>query len=542
MQINSLTLPAANRLVADYKNEEDNITNLFDYHPYKDFHKRLQDLSERDFNRNELTNVLHTLNKQWGAPEETLKQIERLNDEKSTVVIGGQQAGLLTGPIYTINKIITILELAKQQEKVLGKPVIPVFWIAGEDHDFEEINHIHCPTEDGDFQKLKLHTKSIDAGKKAVSELEMDKKELSKWIEAVFETLPETAHTKDIYMLIQDVEHKASNYIDFFARLIFELFPKQGIVLVDSGNSAFRKLETDCFLKLIQKQSQISESVVKTLKVLEEREYPLAIEAAKSDGNLFYHDDIQGRILLRVDENGDWVGKQQEMSFTEKELKDIARNTPWKLSNNVVTRPIMQEYMFPTLAFIAGPGEIAYWAALKSSFHVMNMQIPPVVPRVSLTFLDTATKKLVTKYQLTTKDVILNGVQSKVKDYMEMNGSQEIDQITEDVAEKIKEVHQPIRDMAANMGDDIQALSKKNLAYLLENIQFMNKRFHKEFEKKHSKVLSEFNQMEQILHPHGGLQERVWNPLFLLNHYGIEFISQLTSFSLDMEKGHWVVE
>ncbi|WP_339233410.1 bacillithiol biosynthesis cysteine-adding enzyme BshC [Oceanobacillus sp. FSL W7-1281] len=542
MQINSLTLPAANRLVADYKKEAENITQLFDYHPYKDFHKRLQDVAEKDFDRHGLTNVLHTLNKEWGAPEETLKQIERLNDQQSTVVIGGQQAGLLTGPIYTINKIISILELAKQQEKLLEAPVVPVFWIAGEDHDFEEINHIYCPKDDGDFHKLKLRTKNIDARKKAVSELEMDKKELSKWVEAVFEALPETAHTRDIYTVIQEIQQKASNYIDFFARLIFALFPNQGIVLVDSGNPAFRKLESKCFVELIQNQSQISGSVVKTLETLEKHQYPLAIEADTSDGNIFYHDDIQGRILLNVDESGNWVGKQQEVSFTVEELKDIARNTPWKLSNNVVTRPIMQEYMFPTLAFIAGPGEIAYWAGLKAGFHVMNLQMPPVVPRFSLTFLDAATKKLVTKYQLTVKDVILNGVQATVKDYMERNGQQEIDQITEDVAEKIKEAHQPIREMASEMGDDIQALSKKNLAYLLEDIQFMNKRFHKEFEKKHSKVLREFNQLEQVLHPHGGLQERVWNPLFLWNHYGTEFISQLTAFSFDMEQGHWVVE
>ncbi|MFD1067237.1 bacillithiol biosynthesis cysteine-adding enzyme BshC [Oceanobacillus locisalsi] len=542
MQINSLTLPAANTLVADYKNEENNIINMFDYQPYKNFHKRFQDVTEKDFNRTALTDVLHTLNKEWGAPEETLKQIGRLNDAQSTVVIGGQQAGLLTGPIYTINKIISILELAKQQETALGKPVVPVFWIAGEDHDFEEINHIYCPAGDGEFQKRKLKTKNIDAGKKAVSELEMNKKELSDWIEAVFETLPETAHTKDIYALIQEIQEKASDYIDFFARLIFALFPTQGIVLVDSGNAAFRKLETDCFLEMIQKQEQISEAVVGTLNELETLEYPLAIETDRSDGNLFYHDDLQGRILLKVDENGNWVGKQEEVLFTQNEMEDIARNTPWKLSNNVVTRPMMQEYMFPTLAFIAGPGEITYCAALKSGFHVMHLQMPPVVPRLSFTFLDASTKKLISKYQLTEKDVILNGVQSTMDAYMETNGRQEIDRVTEDVSEKMKEVHQPIREMAADMGDDIQALSEKNLAYLLENIQFMNKRFHKEFEKKHSKALHELNQMELVLHPHGGLQERVWNPLFLLNHYGMDIIEQLTSFPLDIEKGHWVVE
>lgn len=176
---------------------------------------------------------------------------------------------------------------------------------------------------------------------------------MQKWIAAVFEALPETAHTKELCTLIQEVEDQAANYIDFFARLIFVLFENHGIVLVDSGNPAFRKLEKDCFRELIQKQSQISKSVAETLKELESLEYPLAIDAEKSDGNLFYHDDMQGRILLKAAENGSWSGKQQEISFTQQELMNIARNTPWKLSNNVVTRPIMQEYMFPTLAFIA---------------------------------------------------------------------------------------------------------------------------------------------------------------------------------------------
>lgn len=143
---------------------------------------------------------------------------------------------------------------------------------------------------------------------------------------------------------------------------------------------------------------------------------------------------------------------------------------------------------------------------------------------------------------MTVKDVILNGVQATRKKYMRTNGRQEIDRVTDGVIEKIKEAHLPIQNMADQMGDDIQALSKKNLTYLLEDIRFMNKRFHKEFEKKHSRELNEFNQLEQVLHPYGGLQERIWNPLFLLNQYGIEIISQLTAFPFDMEIGHWVVE
>src|SRR5699024_12707310 len=95
------------------------------------------------------------MNETWGAPDATIAQIERLRDERSVVVIGGQQAGLLTGPLYTIHKIVSIIKYAKEQEAKLNIPVIPVFWIAGEDHDYADINHVYT-TENGNLTKQKI--------------------------------------------------------------------------------------------------------------------------------------------------------------------------------------------------------------------------------------------------------------------------------------------------------------------------------------------------------------------------------------------------
>src|SRR5699024_1311734 len=123
-------------------NNEERIFQYFDYTPFNDYEQRVRDLNHRVFNRERLADVLHIVNKQWGAPQSTHDNIEQLRKENSVVVIGGQQAGLMTGPLYTINKIISIIQFAKQQEALLQIPVIPVFWIAGEDHDYDEINHV----------------------------------------------------------------------------------------------------------------------------------------------------------------------------------------------------------------------------------------------------------------------------------------------------------------------------------------------------------------------------------------------------------------
>src|SRR5699024_11394563 len=142
MEIKPLQLKQ-NKLMHHYRNEQDDILEHFDYNPYAShtYAHRLKEIKKRTFNRERLTKVLYNMNRKWNASDATYENIKRLKAEESVVVVGGQQAGLLTGPFYTIHKIISIIQLAKQQERSLQVPVIPVFWIAGEDHDFAEINH-----------------------------------------------------------------------------------------------------------------------------------------------------------------------------------------------------------------------------------------------------------------------------------------------------------------------------------------------------------------------------------------------------------------
>src|SRR5690625_2660111 len=142
MRIEPVTIKAANKFVQEYRQNEERARSYFDFAPFGEEKRRLQDVKQRVFKRAPLVRILKEMNEAWGAPKETISQIERLKDDESVVVIGGQQAGLLTGPLYSIHKVISILTYAREQEKRLGVPVVPVFWIAGEDHNFAEINHI----------------------------------------------------------------------------------------------------------------------------------------------------------------------------------------------------------------------------------------------------------------------------------------------------------------------------------------------------------------------------------------------------------------
>lgn len=541
MKTTPLSIQTTNKLVTHYKNNDKSVLKYFDYSSNQYEQERLAYINNRTYQRQDFVKAVHKLHEKWGAPETSMIELNKLLDEQAVAVVGGQQAGLLTGPLYSIHKVISVIQLAKEQEKKLGIPVVPIFWIAGEDHDFEEINHTYVPTTNMKMKKVKLQNKSIDAGRKSVSDLEFEKDKLREWVEDVFLSLKETDYTQDIYSLVQKVLTDSNSYSEFFAKFIFQLFPDQGIILLDSHAPEIREIEKDFFLDMIQYQQEISTSVKSTIDKLKSEKYSISLDAANDDAHLFYHDEQLGRVLLQVEKEGVWVDKQHSIRLTIDELRSIAINSPHLLSNNVVTRPMMQEKLIPTLAFVGGPGEIAYWSALKDAFHILGLEMPPVVPRISFTYLDRYTSRLLDKYNLNLPEILTAGVKDHKQRFLNEKNDYNIDEVTEELKTQLKDIHQPLRDIAASMGDDIKALSESNLSYLLKDVEFLRKRLNNEIKKTYSLEISEFDRMEMILRPNNGLQERIWNPIYVMNCCGVDVFSKMVNNHSFVHEEHWTV-
>ncbi|WP_047981359.1 bacillithiol biosynthesis cysteine-adding enzyme BshC [Ornithinibacillus contaminans] len=535
MRIEPLHIKNKNTLIRDYRDQQPAIMQNFDY-GITDYQDRLAELTARTYKRQQLVEVLITLNKGWNAPSATFENIERLKSENSVVVIGGQQAGLLTGPLYSINKVISIVQLAKQQEELLGVPVIPVFWVAGEDHDFEEINHTYMLNQTT-MKKFKVQQRVLD--KRSVSSIELDKATVSEWVDRIISQLPETAYTTDLHQIIQQCLEQSITYVDFFAQLIYQLFPDTGLVLMDSGAEQIRKLERDYFIEMIQKQREISTGVANAYETLAQAGYNIPLDVTKQDGNLFYHKDFE-RILLSKNAQGHWVGKQNEVILTEQELLDIAMQTPEKLSNNVVTRPLMQDLVFPTLAFIGGPGEISYWSVLKPAFHALGIKMPPVVPRLSFTYVEPQLEKTLNLYDISIQEAINNGVQAVRDQWFKEKINPSVEETASEIKQLIEKAHEPLRMIAKGIRADIGDLADKNLEYLLRDVAFLEKRIMKALEERYEKELTDFNLLEASLHPEG-LQERIWNPLPFINRHGLECFVKMTTEYCSVEQDHYIV-
>lgn len=543
MEILNLSLPAANRFASNYLEQSEAILPFFHYR-FNDMNEdisRLTELGDRSFPRVEVASHIERFMNRYPSSDAVAKSIEKLKKQNSVVVIGGQQAGILTGPLYSIHKIISIIKLAEKKEAELGVPVVPVFWIAGEDHDFQEVNHVNIPVQ---MRVDKWSYPEKIWQKKMVSDIQLNKEICLSWVENLIEMFGETEHTKFLLEFSREQIIKSNTFVDFFAHIIMELFKDDGLLIVDSGDSEFRQLQKEFFTLQIEHHAAITYSLLEQQKKIGKEGFPITIDASEQAANLFYYDlKHNERILLEYDSELErFVGKSGAIAFTKMELVEMASENPACLSNNVVTRPLMQEWLFPTLAFIAGPGEISYWAELKLVFEHFHIKMPPIVPRLNITFLDRSVETDLIELGLNLTHVLQNGSNDNREQFLETIKDKEINELFTAAREQLLTQYQAIEAKTAEVDRGLLPLLKKNEAYLLKEIDFMQGRLEDAVKLKHDVILTKYDRVDLALRPDGFPQERVWNIFYYLNQYGINFIRDLMTLSYTFDGSHKVIK
>ncbi|MBM4764031.1 bacillithiol biosynthesis cysteine-adding enzyme BshC [Bacillus sp. B15-48] len=543
MEILNLSLPAVNRFATGYLGGSEEIQSFFHYNYQKDtdYTARLEELKKRTFYRQELSEHIRTYMSRFPSSEQVRKNIERLKLDNSVAVIGGQQAGLLTGPLYSVHKVISIIKLAEQKEQELGIPVIPVFWIAGEDHDYQEVNHVYVLKNNKPEKWIYPdgnHEKSM------VTDIEINKEACLSWIEDIIGTFGETCHTNDLREFAKSCLASAQSFVDFFATIIMEMFKDHGLLIVDSGNQELRQLEKDFFMLQIRHHKEITKCVLDQQKEIQKVDFNLAIDLREDGANLFYNDiKNKERILLRFeDQTNLFTEKNGEISFSLEELMTIATEYPERLSNNVVTRPLMQEWLFPTLAFIGGPGEIAYWAELKLVFEYFDLKMPPLVPRLNITILDRSIETDLYKLNLDLQDVLETGTSKYELKFIDSLKDRDLEELFVEMRNQLVEQYKFVRAKTEKVDKGLLPLLTKNEDILINQIEFMERKIYESVCRKHDDILLKFTRIENALRPSGSPQERVWNPFYYMNVYGLDFFTELVKLPLSFDGKHKVIK
>ncbi|MCF6093593.1 bacillithiol biosynthesis cysteine-adding enzyme BshC [Microaerobacter geothermalis] len=539
MRMDEVFLSQITPLGAEYITNFEEIRRFYHYSPFlnEDWEKRADELLDnKKKHMMSLVDVLAVYNGQIGNHHAALVNIERLRTGKALVVLGGQQAGVLTGPLYTIYKAITILKVAKRAEDSLGVPVIPVFWIAGEDHDYSEVDHVYLQNQQQQIQKLRLSYEPD--GKYSIGDLSIPKESLIDLIDQFFSLQHATEFTEEWQGFLKKEAIESDKLTRFFARLLVRFFGSYGLVLIDSSDCNLRKLESSFFEVLINKGASLNQSVLEQGKQVKKAGFHAQVDLREGNANLFIYENGE-RLLLSW--NGDRAYTKDEMHWYKKdELLRIAKDEPEKLSTNVVFRPLMQEFLFPTLAFVAGPGEIAYWGLYKKMFEDLGMKIPILVPRISITLVEGMIQKSLDKLGLSFEDAFYR-LSEKKELFMKQIAANDLEQAFEWAKNHMRQAYEPVLGKVKEIPGGLETLTEKNWQKIVEQVDFLKKRATDALKVQHESTLRHFDKIEGALTPLGLPQERVYNLFSYINKHGEDWLHQLMSMNMEANGTHKVV-
>ncbi len=426
--------------------------------------------------------------------------------------------------------------MAKEQREKLNVPVVPMFWIAGEDHDLEEINHTYTIV-DGEVKKRGYSERS--KLKTMASTTSLNSEALEQFVKTVFKDYGETAYTEQLLADVLSHAKASTTFTDFFTSLMNELFNEHGLLLLDATFESFRQYEQPYFKALIENSEEIAQVVVTQETDLDKAGYTKPIEASAQNANIFYVKDGERFLLERKD--GKFVNMLARVSFTKEELLKIAQETPQALSNNVVTRPLMQEMTIPVLAFVGGPGELAYWATLKPAFEILALQMPIFAPRLNITMVTRQVQSLLQQNELTVIEVMDNKAEQKLTEFIESVKDEKVQQYIDQMNEQLVEQYNELANYLEQGDYHLDAIIRKNKEFHQKQFNFLQSKIKQQDLQKHNVAIRQLKLLQSELYPNKGYQERVYSPYQYINDYGQALIDDLIALEMSISNQHQVV-
>lgn len=497
-------------LMLDYLAGKESIQPFYNNsHTIEGYKKQLEEKHFSDEGRVVLVNSLNQQYKGLNVADSVSLNIESLKQTNTYTVTTGHQLNLFTGPLYFIYKIVSAINLAKElNQNFPDKNFVPVFWMATEDHDFDEINHFNL------FGK-KHEINSNQKG--AVGRMKLD------GIEAVFAQLEEALNDRtgleSIIEKLKNAYQANKTYTEAVRGLVNDLFGKYGLVVIDGDEKNLKQVFKPYVKSELLNQTNVN-YINTTSEKLEYLGFKKQVNPRKI--NLFYlKDDIRERIVF---EANNYKVLNTAIQFSETEILEELENFPENFSPNAVMRPLYQEVVLPNLAYIGGGGELAYWLQLKTMFANNKVAFPVLMLRNSAMIVDKGTQKKIDKLQLDIEQLFLP-LDGLINNYIKEGSDLILDLKAEERAVEL--VFDDIVDKAGKIDGSLQPMIKAELQKSLKSLKSIEGRLIKAEKQKEQVSINQIKGVKDKLFPNNSLQERKDNFLYATLLLGDTFVDDL---------------
>src|SRR5437867_493777 len=510
-------IPHSSRLFTDFLSWSPPIRPFYSRPPqFAEWIKdEAQGLRYDNSRRERVAAILERQNEGWGASSLTQQKIARFR-AGAVAIVTGQQVGLFGGPAFAIFKALTAIKLA-EQASAAGIECVPVFWLATIDHDLEEINHVKVPGGEGVLC-------NVSTASQGVLDAPVGRVTLGPEIEAVVNSAAELLGDTEASSYLRESYRAGENLGSAFARLFTRLFADWGVILLDTSDPELHAIASPIYCDAVDRVRELNDGLLARGEELERSGYHQQVKVTPSSTLLFaLHEGA--RVAVHRDSSGEDFSFAQE-KLSRSDLLQRIESSPDDCTPNVLLRPVIQDYLLPTLAYVGGSAEIAYFAQVDIIYRALLGRTTPAIPRFSATLVEPRAQSLLERYGLGLKD-IFHGPELLREELARRT-------LPQDLQAAFERAEATLKDSMSSISRELSRLDKT----LVESAENAGSKIRHQLEQlraraaraelRQSEVLARHaNLLSNTLYPNKTLQEREVAGIYFVSRYGREFLGEL---------------
>ncbi len=515
-------VPHSSALLIDYLYHYDRVSQFYHGSPFDpaSYQKVATQLGAFETTRREIVEVLTRQNHALDCPEPTRANLQRLREPGTFAVVTGQQVGLFSGPAFTLYKALTAVRLAQSLTEQ-GLPCVPIFWLATEDHDLAEVAEVATLDEEHNLIPLR------DSGDRPSPLSPVGKvRHTAEVATALYQLEAALPPGEARVRLLQDLREcyeAGSTWGRSFAKFLTRLFGRWGVILMDPLDESVHRLSVRVYEQALARATEFRTQILDCSHALVQRGYHAQVHVGEDSTLLFVarHGD---RVPLHQRDAKFFLDGREEVSLAQ--LQSWLAERPLDFSSNVLLRPLVQDLLLPTLAYVAGPSELAYLGQAQPLYQAFRRPQPVIFPRAAFTLLDARVERLMEKYKLRVEDVWQgeDHLSRKIAATSFAEGwSERFDQGERDLEQLLNRFHEDIEKLDPTLLDTLEH-AKEKMKYQMERLRGKLTRAalgRSDLLARHEQALLRF------LLPHKDLQERRVGGVSFLGRKGYELLDHL---------------